>query len=368
MKSRPTELIINIKALQNNYEKIKKCQPEKQILPVLKAGGYGIGLEAVNEFIKREKIDIIGTAIVDEGIIAREKLKFKGDIVVINQPAIEEIPNIVEYELTSSCCYIEFLKELNNKSFQEGKISKVHVEIETGMGRTGIQIQNLESFILEALKLKNIEIEGVFTHFATSDSDLEYTKKQIEIFEKAVELIKTKIPNIKYIHCGNSAAIIQMKDLPGNMVRPGIILYGHFPSENLKNTIELDPVSILKSKITFLKEVEKGTSISYNRTYITTQKTKIANVPIGYADGIPRSLSNKGHVIIKGKKAPIVGTICMDSFMVDVTDIPNVKIGNEVFIWDNKIITLEEIAKECGTINYEILSTISDRVVRKAIN
>ena len=159
-----------------------------------------------------------------------------------------------------------------------------------------------------------------------------------------------------------------MKDLPGNMVRPGIILYGHFPSENLKNTIELEPVSILKSKITFLKEVEKGTSISYNRIYITTQKTKIANVPIGYADGIPRSLSNKGHVIIKGKKAPIVGTICMDSFMVDVTDIPNVKIGDEVLIWDNKIITLEEIAKECGTINYEILSTISDRVVRKAIN
>lgn len=142
------------------------------------------------------------------------------------------------------------------------------------------------------------------------------------------------------------------------------MLYGYYPDEKLKEKINLKPCMVLKSKISFIKQVEEGTSISYGRTYITKRKTTIANVPIGYADGIKRKLSNKGHVVIKGKKVPIVGTICMDSFMIDVTGL-DVKIGDDVYIWDNKIITVEEIAKQCETINYEILSTISNRVIRK---
>lgn len=148
------------------------------------------------------------------------------------------------------------------------------------------------------------------------------------------------------------------------MIRPGIMLYGYYPDEKLKEKIKLKPCMTLKSKISFIKEVEEGTSISYGRTYITKQKAKIANVPIGYADGIKRKLSNKGHVVINAKKVPIVGTICMDSFMIDVTGL-DVKIGDDVYIWDNKNITVEEIAKQCDTINYEILSTISNRVIRK---
>lgn len=143
------------------------------------------------------------------------------------------------------------------------------------------------------------------------------------------------------------------------------MLYGYLPDESLKDDIDLEPTCVLKSKISFIKEVPEGTSISYGRTYATKRKSVIANVPIGYADGIRRSLSNTGNVIIHGKKAPIVGKVCMDSFMIDVTDIPEVKIGDEIYIWDNKKITLEEIAKQCQTINYEILSTISSRVVRK---
>lgn len=142
------------------------------------------------------------------------------------------------------------------------------------------------------------------------------------------------------------------------------MLYGYYPDEKLKEKINLKPCMVLKSKISFIKQVEEGTSISYGRTYITKRKTTIANVPIGYADGIKRKLSNKGHVVIKGKKVPIVGTICMDSFMIDVTGL-DVKIGDDVYIWDNKNITVEEIAKQCETINYEILSTISNRVIRK---
>lgn len=220
MKNRQTQLIVDMKAMVDNYNKIQKCQPDKKILPVLKAGGYGIGLEAIREFIKQKKLDIVATAIVDEGIVLRDELKFDGKIVVLNQPSIEEIENIVQYNLTSSCCYIEFLQRLDEEACRQGKKATVHLEIETGMGRTGVQIQNLEDFAQKAIRLKNIEIEGIFTHFATSDSDLNYTKEQIDIFNKAVEYIKTKIQTIKYVHCGNSAAIIRIKDLPGNMMRP----------------------------------------------------------------------------------------------------------------------------------------------------
>lgn len=367
MKNRQSKLLVDIDAMMHNYEKIQELQPDRKILPVLKAGGYGIGLEAIKKLIKRLKLDIIGTAIVDEGMVLRDELKYSGEIIVLNQPAMEEIENIVKYDITTSCCYIEFLKELSLKAKSKGKTANVHVEIETGMGRTGVQLENLESFIEEAIKLENIRIEGIFTHFATSDTDLEYTKIQIEQFQKAVNYIKSKISTIKYVHCGNSSAIIQIKELPGNMIRPGIMLYGYLPDEGLKDKIRLAPSCVLKSKITFIKEVEENTSISYGRKFITKRKSKIANVPIGYADGIRRSLSNKGMVIINKEKAKIVGTICMDSFMVDVTDIENVKIGDEVYIWDNNQITLEDIAKQCDTINYEILSTISSRVVREVI-
>lgn len=365
MKNRQTKLIIDIQAMINNLNTIKKLQPGKKILPVLKAGGYGIGLEAISEFIEKTKIDNVATAIVDEGITLREKLKYKGEIIVLNQPALEEIKNIVKYDITTSCCYMEFLEKLDETAKEQKKKAKVHIEIETGMGRTGVQFKDLSEFIDKAISLKNIEIEGIFTHFAASDTDLKYTQKQIEIFKEAVKLVKQKIPSIKYIHCGNSAAIIQIKDLPGNMVRPGIMLYGYLPDESLKGKLSLEPICTLSSKISFIKEVPEGTNISYGGTFTTKRKSIIANVPIGYADGIRRELSNKGSVIINNQKAPIVGRICMDSFMIDVTDIPEVKIGDTVLIWDNKKITLEEVAKQCNTINYEILSTISNRVVKE---
>lgn len=364
-KNRQTELLINLEAMEHNYKEIQKLHPDKKILPVLKASGYGIGAKNVKAFIDKLQLDIIGTAFVDEGITQRKYLDYNGEIVVLNQPAKEEIPNIIEHNITPGVCYIEFLEELNEVAKKKNKIINVHIEIETGMGRTGIQKENLKEFIEKSKKLKNIEIQGIYTHFATSDTDLEYTKKQIEIFNQAVEYVESKISTIKYVHCANSAAIIRLKNLPGNMVRPGIMLYGYAPYDSIESNIELRPACILKSKISFIKTVEENTSISYGRKFVTQRKSRIANVPIGYADGIRRNLRGKGKVVINGKVAPIVGTICMDSFMIDVTDIEEVKIDDDVYIWDNDKIKLEDIAKECDTINYEILSTISNRVIRK---
>ncbi len=291
-----------------------------------------------------------------------------GEIITLNQPAQEDIDNILEHNIVAGVCLLEFVKKLNSEAKKRNKVATIHIEIETGMGRTGVLLNQLSNFLDEVKKLDNIKVEGAYTHFATSDSDLDYTYKQIENFNIAVKQIEKSLGKLKYIHTSNSAAIMKLDKVPGNMVRPGIMLYGYYPSNELKENIKLKPCCTLKSKISYIKQVEKGTSISYGRTYITQKTSTIANVPIGYADGIRRSLSNKGYVVIHDKRAPIVGTICMDSFMIDVTDISDVSIGDDVYIWDNNIITLDEVAEKCDTISYEILSSISNRVIRKCIN
>lgn len=229
------------------------------------------------------------------------------------------------------------------------------------MGRTGI-IPNEVLAYIENLS-KNIKVEGVYTHLSSADCDDEYTKLQLNSFQEIVSKIKEKV-NLKYIHSEASNGIINYSKGSFNLVRPGIIMYGYPSNEEVCKNINLIPVCKLKSKITFLKEVDAGVSISYNRSFITNRPTKVATIPIGYADGLRRTLSNKGEVLINGKKVKIIGKVCMDGFMADVTDIDNVKVGDEVYIWDNQVISLEDVAKKCDTINYEIISTISNRVPR----
>ena len=232
------------------------------------------------------------------------------------------------------------------------------------MGRTGISLTDLDE-VLEFLKeTNNIEVEGVYTHLSAADTDEDFTNKQMELFKTGVSKIKEYYKDIKYIHASASNGILNVEDDFCNLVRPGILLYGYLPSTKIKKQIDLQPVAKLKSRILFIKKIEKDTSISYGRTFISTDKMTIATIGIGYADGIRRNLSNIGKVIIDGKKSNIVGTICMDSFMADVTDIDNVKVVDYVYIWDNDKIKLEDIANQCNTISYEILSTISNRVPR----
>ena len=358
--TRPTVLEVNLDNFKYNIEQIKKfLKPETIVMPVIKADGYGTyintRLDIINNF------DIVAVAIVDEGENLR-KLGYKKDIFVLNQPYITEIDKIEKNNLVIGICSKEFLDEAKNK---DAKL-RVHIEIETGMGRTGVDLDNLDSFIEELKENSNIKVEGVYTHLSSADEDFEYTKQQLEKFDKAVEKVKENF-DIKYIHSLASNGIINFNKYQHNLVRPGIIIYGYESGNGVKEKIDLKPVSTLKSKITFIKEVEKGVSISYGRRFITKRKSKIATVPIGYADGLKRVLSNAGEVIINNKKVPIIGSICMDSFMVDVTDLENVNIGDDVYIWDNKNITLEDIAKKSDTINYEILSTIGKRVPRKFI-
>ena len=250
---------------------------------------------------------------------------------------------------------MELLKKID-------KEVKIHIEIGSGMGRTGVHPYKVEKYIRNLPE--NVKVEGIYTHLSSADFDDDYTKNQLKSFNIAVETAKEILGDIKYIHASASNGIVNYPNLHFNLVRAGMILYGYAPAEDTLEKIDLKPIAKLKARISFLKEVGAGTSIGYGRSYVTERETKVATVPLGYADGFRRTFSNGWEVMIRGKKAPIIGKICMDSFMVDVTEIEDVELGDEVIIWDNENITVEQLAERCDTINYEILCSVSDRVPR----
>ncbi len=355
---RPTFMEVNLEAFLHNINSIKeKVGKDIEIMPVIKANAYGTYINTRLEIL--EKFNIVALATVDEGAYIR-KLGYKKDIFILNQPCVCEINEIIENNLIVGISSNNFLDALG----KDGRKVKVHIEIGSGMGRTGIRPNRIEEYVEKAKQYKNVLIDGVYTHLSSPDTDREYTEKQLASFDKAVEYCKDNISTIRYIHAEASNAILNFPESRYNLVRPGIIMYGYESSEGALQKINIKPVCKLKSKIVMVKTVKKGTSIGYGRSYITKKETKVATIPIGYADGFRRCLSNNWYVYIKGKKCPIIGNICMDSFMADVTDIEEVNDGDEVIIWDNKNIKLEEISDRCGTINYEIMCTISDRVPR----
>lgn len=359
--TRPTVMEVDLSAFKYNIEQIQKMVGDNvKIMPVIKAEAYGTYINRRQDVL--EMFDIVAVATVDEAVFIR-KNGYQKEIFVLNQPYKDEIQKIIDNNISVGISSNSFLEELGKR---EEKI-KIHVEIGTGMGRTGINPARTNEYIQKALGYRNIVVEGIYTHLSSADIDIEYTSKQLASFERAVNDAK-ELVDLKYIHSSASNGILNFPNSYYNLVRPGIILYGYESYEETKNKISLKPVCKLKSKVTFLKEVMENTSIGYSRSYITNKKTKVATIPIGYADGLKRSLSNKGYVVINGKKAPIIGNICMDSFMADVTDINDIDVGTDVYIWDNENITLEEVANLAGTINYEMLCTISARVPRNFKN
>lgn len=357
--TRPAYMEVNLNNLNFNIEQIKNIVGKDiKLMPVIKANGYGTYINQRLDVLN--KFDIVAVANVDEAVHVRET-GYKKEIFVLNQPYETEIEKIIKYNIIVGISSLDFAKKL-------GKTKKdvtVHVEVGTGMGRTGVHPLKVEKY-LKSLP-KNVKVEGIYTHFSSADADDKYTKKQLESFEVAVETTISILGKIKYIHAAASSALLNYKEAHFNLVRPGIILYGYEASEDTLKKIKLKPIASLKAKITFIKEVEKGTSIGYGRSFITKKHSIIATVPLGYADGLRRDFSNGWEVLINGQKAPIIGKVCMDSFMVDVTKINGVKIGDEVTIWDNENITVEQLAKKCNTINYEILCTIGARVPRKFV-
>ena len=352
---RQTYLEVNLSNFKHNINEIKKLHKDKEIIPVIKANAYGTHinkrLDIINEF------NIVAVAIVEEALYLRE-LGYKKDILVLNQPYIEEIEDIISNNITVGLSSIDFLKEL----IKQDKQVKIHVEVETGMNRTGFQ--SLDELLKTLHNSNNIIVEGLYTHFSSADTDDEYTKKQISKFKEYYNILIKEFPNLKYIHTSASNGLVNYNIDITNAIRPGIIMYGYPSYDEILNKIDLKPTTKLITKISYLKEIPANESVSYNQAYKTNKITKIATIGIGYADGLRRSLSNKGNVIINNTLCPIIGNVCMDSILVDVTHLQNVSIGDKVYIYDNELVTLEDIAKISNTINYEILSNISERVPR----
>ena len=363
---------ISKEAIKHNFDKIKKLLPDNvKIMPVIKADGYGHGANVFAELLE-EKSDYFAVAIIEEAIALREH-GVKKPILLLGYTAPVYFEKALQNDITVTILSYEDAVAMSQAAVKINKTAKIHIPVDTGMSRIGFTPDEFGAEeVLKIASLKNICIEGVFTHFATADeADKDFTKLQAERFTHFKNLLEARNVNIKLYHCANSGAIMQHGKLSFDMMRAGIILYGLYPSEEVdKSVLDLIPVMELKTHVAFVKTIKKGDSVSYGRTFTADKDMKIATIPVGYADGYPRLLSNKGRVIINGSYAPIVGRICMDQFMVDVSHIETVKTGDEVVLIGKQnelFIGADEVARLTETINYEVTCNISKRVPREVI-
>ena len=365
--------LIDLDALEYNIKSIRKKTPEGTgIIGVIKADAYGHGSVEVAQVLLENGADWFAVAVVDEGLNLR-KHGINAPILLLGYTPELRFEDVINNGFIQTMYSYEMAEKLSKTAVRLGKTAVVHIKIDTGMGRIGYRVNNeAADEIVRISKLPGIEVNGMFTHFAASDeADKAYTNMQFERFMKMDKMLKDRGLNIPIRHAANSAAIMDIDSMMLNMVRPGIILYGAYPSDEvIKENLDLRPVMSIKTHVSFVKEVEKGDCISYGRTYTAPDKRKIATIPVGYADGFIRAYAKEGKVLIKGKFAPIVGRICMDQFMVDVTDIDDVKINDEVVLMGTQgenSITADDIAKALNTINYEVFCTLSKRVPRQYI-
>ena len=362
---------IDLSAVIANLESIhKRTHENTQVLAIIKTDAYGHGALPIAKAI--EEVPYLwgyGVATVDEAKRLIEDGR-KKPILVLGVSFDEQYETIIEQDIRSCVCDLETALTLSKLAVAKKKNCHIHIKIDTGMSRIGFQVNEETAKVIEQISvLPNICIEGIFTHFAKADElDKTETFKQIALFRKMCDMLEEKGITIPLKHCSNSAGIVDVPEANMNMVRAGIILYGLWPSDEVeKENITLKPVMSLKSRISFLKELEAGRSISYGGTYITPSKKLIATIPVGYGDGYARGLSNAGYVLIRGQKAPICGRVCMDQFMVDVTHIKGVMQGDEVTLLGkdkNSQITMEELGEISGRFNYEFACLITPRVPR----
>ena len=361
---------VNLGAIEHNYKQIRQHIPRHtEMMAIVKADGYGHGAKEVAGFLQEQGVNRFAVAIVAEGEELRES-GITSPILVLGYTPRADIKALIKNDLTQTVFSYEMAKTISDEAGRLGKTVNIHLKVDTGMGRIGFlsSPKSIEEILMIA-KLPNINLEGIFTHFSTADEeDTSYTRGQWSIFEGFLKELSEVGLEIPIIHAANSAAIMCHEYTHLNLVRPGIILYGYYPSTYLEGKIlDLQPAMTLKTQVVHVKELTEGQYVGYGRKFYTHQKTKIATIPVGYADGYSKNLGNKGKVLIRGQYAPIIGNICMDQFMVDVTHIKGVTVEDEVVLFGKQqdaVIRVEEIAQSLGTINYEIICMIGKRVPR----
>jgi len=366
---RPAWLEINLDNYEHNIKLIKGLLCKKTLLTaVVKADAYGHGAVEISKKALESGADRLAVAVLDEAEELRKSDLPKIPILILGWTPKEQYERVIEHNLIQTVYDYQDVLALNEAAEKMNRKAKIHIKIDTGMSRLGIKPEQGIEFVKKVNELSNIIIEGIYTHFSSADeNNKEFTFQQFNIFKDLISKLKESGISIPIKHAANSAAIIDMPELQMDMVRAGIISYGLWPSNEVKRKIDLKAVMSLKSRLAYVKTVEEGTPISYGRTYVTEKKSRVGTIPLGYADGYSRLLSSDFEVIVKGKKVPIIGRICMDQFMVDLSGINSVEKGDVVTLLgeDNgEEITADEMAEKLNTINYEVVSSFTKRLPR----
>ena len=370
-KNSRVKAVISLDAVEQNFREMRKnIAEDTKMIAVVKADAYGHGAVPIAHLI--EGYDYIwgfAAATAEEAVHLRENGVIK-PILILGIVFEEYYPELVRDDIRLAVCEYEEAEKLSKEAVLQNKTVHIHIALDTGMTRIGYaDIPESVEEIKKIAGLPNLEIEGMFTHFSRADEyDRSPAMVQLERYQKFSDLVEAAGVEIPLHHCSNSAGIIRVPEANLSIVRAGITIYGIYPSSEVeRDIVKLTPVMELKSHVTYVKDVPEGAAISYGGTYVADKKRRVATIPVGYADGYPRQLSNKGWVLIHGKKAPILGRVCMDQFMVDVTEIGDVKKGDEVTLLGrdgDEFISIEEIGDLCGRFSYEFACDISPRVPR----
>ena len=370
-KNRPTRAEISFENLCNNLSIVKSLiNKDVKIMAMVKANAYGHGLYEISSELLRQGVDYLGVAVLEEGVYLRER-GITAPILVLGPINTDQIVEFIAHDIEITSSSIDKSISIDAAAKEMHKVALVHLKIDTGMERIGVHWYNADRFIEKSYELDSIKIKGIFSHLAKAESDTDFTTQQLNRFESIIEKMEKKKLLPELVHIANSAGVINYKNSHYSMVRPGIMLYGYNPNGYLPDVTfdnkKLKPVMTLKTKVSFFKVVPAHTGVSYNHTYITSDQTRIVTLPIGYGDGYFRLLSNKGEVIIRQNKYPVVGSICMDQCMVDIGMGGIAYNGDDVLLFgemDGLTIPLESLCDKIGTITYEFLCGISSRVPR----
>lgn len=363
--ARPVWAEVDLNALKRNYERIK-TYTQSEIMPIVKANGYGHGALPVVKALFEAGARRFGVALLEEALEIRHSFPTV-QVMTIGYMSTDFAETIVKEDIISGVYQYDQAEALSKAATAQGKNATIHLKIDTGMGRIGFR-KDMVQEILQIINLPNLFIEGIYTHFASSDQlDLTFAREQLKLFLSVCEGLEREGIHIPIKHAANSAAILQFPEAHLDLVRPGIILYGLPPSHQVGGNEGFEPVMTWKARVAHIKEIQAGETVSYGRTFRAAYPTRVATVPIGYADGLHRALSNRGEMLVKGRRAAIIGRICMDQTMLDVTKIPGVEVGSSVTLLGSEgyeRIDATEMAKWLETINYEVVCDISRRVPR----
>lgn len=366
---RPYYAEINLDNFRHNFREVKRLASGKKTIGVIKADAYGHGAVELAAILAEENVDYFAVAVITEAIELRRN-GYKQPILILGFTQPNFAKEIIENDITQTVFNYELAEEISNEAVRLNKKAKIHIKLDTGMGRIGFLPDDIAvSQIKRISRLQNIQIEGIFTHFATADEkNKEFSMLQLERYNRTIKKLSNEGIDIEIKHMANSAAIIDLPQAYFDAVRPGIMLYGYYPSEEVRtDRLTLKPVMELRAKIVNIKEVPKDTPISYGRKFYTNKVSKIATLSFGYADGYTRLLFGNTFVILNGIATPVVGKICMDQCMIDISDCGDAVVGDEVIVMGEKngiSNNAANIAKRLGTISYEVLCMVSKRVPR----